>query len=324
MRFVELKKRLAAGDVNSVYLLTGQDEYLRSSALRQISALALLPELNVVRLDAPSSRDVRDAVLAVPMMSDRRVVIADGLTEADALDSYVSAPTPTTVLVLTNVSERAAGRKKASPAKTDTLRRLLSIAEEIDCSPPDERVIFAWMAAESKKFDVTVERDAAALLTEYCRNDMSRITSEFDKLAAYREGGRLTVSDVRDLVEPETDYAVWQLSGAVASGDAARAMEIFRSFDDDASRPEVLFGVLNNHFRKLYYSLLCDDGDLKKYLGMNERAMFAVRREARKFGTDRLARILLSLAQADEDIKNGAIPRDVASEILILKTVGEV
>ena len=168
------------------------------------------------------------------------------------------------------------------------------------------------------------ERDAAALLAEYCRSDMSRISGEFGKLASYRMGGRITPDDVRLMVQPEPEYAMWQLSGAIAAKNAAEAMKIYESFDEDARRPETLFGVVQSHFRRLYYSLTEDGETVKKLLGVRDNALYAIKREAAKFGEAALARILLSLAETDEDIKNGTLPRETASEVLILRTVGGI
>lgn len=305
-----------------MYVLTGTDEYLKASALRILKSKIAFPEMNVLALESPTAVELRDALTAFPMMSDYRLVQVDTVTDVSALGNYAESPNRTSVLVVTNPFPNA-GKKESKAA--EAVRRFLAKAEEIDCSPLDERTIFGWIAAESKKYDVQVERGAASLLAEYCRNDMSRISSEFGKLASYRIGGTVTEADVRASVEPELDFAVWQLSGAVAAGNGKEAFRIFGSFDDNAKAPEILFGVLYNHFRKLYYaSVTEDEALLKKELGMRDNALFAVRREAAKFGAERLKRILLALAESDEEIKNGVIPREMASEILILKTLGEM
>ena len=63
---------------------------------------------------------------------------------------------------------------------------------------------------------------------------------------------------------------------------------------------------------------------MKKLLGVRDNALYAIKREAAKFGEAALARILLSLAETDEDIKNGTLLRETASEVLILRTVGGI
>lgn len=321
MKFAELKKRVTGGEVLPVYLLTGSDEYLKSSAVKILKSKVTMPEFNSVTLESPSSISLRDALIAMPMMSDYRYVQVDNITEIDALEGYADNPNRSTILVITN--QEAAGNKKGKAA--EAVKRFISKAEEIDCSPLDERTIFGWMGSEAKKYDVQIERGAAALLVEYCLSDMSRISSEFGKLASYRIGSIITEADVKNLVEPELEFAVWQLSNAVAAKNSKEAMRIYNTFDESAKAPEMLFGVLYNHFRKLYYvEVTDDDALLKKELGIKDNALFASRREAKKFGKERLANILLALSTTDEDIKNGTLPRELASEVLLFKTLTDI
>ncbi len=321
MKFAELKKRVMGGEVLPVYYLTGTDEYLKSSAVRILKSKVEMPELDFVSLESPTSAALLDALTTLPMMSGYRLVKTDCPTEVDALEGYTERRNATGVLIITDPPAPSAKKSKAA----EGIKRFLSKAEEIDCSPLDERFIFGWIASEAKKYDVQVERSAAALLTEYCRSDMSRISSEFDKLASYRAGDTVREEDVRTLVEPELEFAVWQLSGAVAAGNAKEAMRIYNSFDVSAKTPEMMFGALYSHFRKLYYSLVTDDDALlAKELGMRGGAVYANRREAAKFGKERLEKILLALAETDEDIKNGVLPRELASEVLIFKTLTDI
>ena len=71
MKFSELKKRINSGDIKPFYVLTGNDEYLKSSAVRIIKSAVSMPELNALTLDSPTAVQLRDAVAAPPIMSDR-------------------------------------------------------------------------------------------------------------------------------------------------------------------------------------------------------------------------------------------------------------
>ncbi len=301
------------------YNLTGTDEYLKTSAIKILRSKVDMPELNYTVLENPTSVALRDALIATPMMSEYRCVQVDYITETDALNGYLDRPNRSSILIITD--QPAVGKGKAA----ESVRNFIAKAEVVDCSPLDERNIFGWLASEAVKYDVKVERAAASLLVEYCRNDMSRISSEFGKLASYRTGGIIKEEDVRDLVEPELDFAVWQLSGAVAARNGKEALRIYNSFDESAKAPEMLFGILYNHFRKLYYTAITeDDALLKKELGIKDNALFANRREAKKFGRERLKKILLALGETDEEIKNGVVPRELASEVLIFKTLTDI
>ncbi|MBQ7227062.1 MAG: DNA polymerase III subunit delta [Clostridia bacterium] len=323
MKFAELKKRVLGGEIKPFYQLTGDDEYLKSSARKILAGRIFMPELNVVSLENPTSSQLRDALSAMPMMSDRRLVIVDNISEVSAVQDLEWG---STILLLTHqATKKKTKPTKASKSQTneDAVGAFLVRAEEVDCSPMDESIIFNWLAVEAKKNEVTIDVESARLLCEYCRNYMSRISTEFAKLASYRMGGVITVEDVKKLVTPDTEYAVWQLSGAIASGNGKKAMEIYGGMNEDAKKPEVLLANLQSHFRKLFYSLTEAEEKLTKNL-MRSNALFAVKREAKRFGASRLAGILRSLGQTDEDVKSSVLPREVASETMISRILSEV
>ncbi len=318
MRFTELKSSLASAPPSFGYYLTGDDEYVRSRAVDMITAAASYPEFNVTVLDSPSSGAVLDELNALPVMSDIRCVVVRTLSEAEELADYPDDPNPTSVLV---VCGRAKGKR--GDKKDARLTAFLSSLTEVDCSPVDKTFVFRWMAAEGKKYDAAVTREAAELLWQYCRGYMTAISVETDKLCSYRSGGTVTADDVRDLVSPSAEYAVWQLAEAAAAGDTAKAYAVLRSMDSSAKAPEMLFALLYRHFRRMFYALVTpDEKTLAKELDMNPRSIFAVKREASRFGAATLKNILLRLSRADGDLKSGALSRDAAAEVLISAAAG--
>ncbi len=321
MKFAELKKSLASGQYSPIYLLTGDDEFLKTRAVDMLCAGIPYPEFNVINVDCPSSGELADILCAFPVMSDRRAVKVNTLNEAKELSKYLEHPDPSCTLIVRSIANAGARSKK----RDDGLSLLAEKAECVDCSPMEERYIFSWLASEARKYDVSVEEEAARLLCTYCRNYMSAVSAEFAKLASYRWGGRITAEDVRSLVSPSEEYAVWQLSNAVAAGNASEAYRILRSFDDGAIAPEVLFSLLYKHFRKLFYSLITKDADLlAREFDIKEKAMFAVKREATRFGANRLKKILLTLGSLDEELKNGSIDREAAPQVLVSAVINTI
>lgn len=318
MRFTELKSSLSSDPPSFGYYLTGDDEYVRSRAVDIITGGAAFPEFNVTTLDEPSSGAVLDELNAMPVMSDRRYVVVRVLSEAEELSGYDSSPSPTSVLV---VCGRAKGKR--GDKKDARLTAFLSSLTEVDCSPVDKTFVFRWMAAEGKKYGAAVTAEAAELLWQYCRGYMTSISVETDKLCSYRSGGTVTADDVRALVTPASEYAVWQLASAAASGDTEKAFAVLRSMDASARSPEMLFSLLYRHFRRMFYALVTpDESTLARELDMNARSVFAVKREASRFGAVKLKEILLRLSRIDGDIKSGALSRDAAAEVLISAAAG--
>src|ERR1051326_729602 len=114
----ELRRRLKGGQVEPLYLLFGQESYLRDAAVRAVMDAALkgaaLREFNETSFSLTSS-DVQHAIAAaeqLPMMAARRVVrVTDfvRLREEDeeALARYVTRPAETSVVIFVAATGRA-------------------------------------------------------------------------------------------------------------------------------------------------------------------------------------------------------------------------
>lgn len=317
MKFTELKSSLSSAPPAFGYYLTGDDEYVRSRAVSMITGGAAFPEFNVTELETPSSGEVLDELNVLPVMSDRRYVVVRTLAEAEELAVYPDAPSPSSTLVV-------CGRQKGKRDKNDArLTAFLSALTEVDCSPVDKQFVFGWMASEGKKYGAAITADAAELLWQYCRGYMTSISVETDKLCSYRSGGTVTADDVRALVTPSVEYAVWQLASAASSGDTAGAYAVLRSLDSSSAAPELLFSLIYKHFRKLFYTLVTpDETALARGLEMSAKSIYAVRREASHFGASRLKDVLLELARIDRDMKSGALSREAAAEVMISAAAG--
>lgn len=335
MEFSVLKKSLNDGNVKPMYVLTGDDEYLKNAAVNLVKGKISMPEFNFISLESPTSEEVKDALEAMPIMSDFRLVKVDKLSEAKALADYMDNPNPSSVLIITHAdiedkkekSKPKAAGAKASAKKSDKniLKDFLSSGEIVSCKPLNNHIIEVWLNAEAEKYGIKIERSASNLLIEYCRNYMMRISSEFQKLAAFCTDGTIRADDVRELVKPDVEYAVWEFSNAIAHGDMNAAVKVYNSFESSYQSPEMLFGLVYSHFRKMYYSLVCnDEEELLKSLKMTEKAVFMNRKEAQKFGKVKLRRLLKTLADMDAGFKSSSIVRDITAELIISRVIDEV
>ena len=112
MKFAELKKSLASGQYSPIYLLTGDDEFLKTRAVDMLCAGIPYPEFNVINVDCPSSGELADILCAFPVMSDRRAVKVNTLNEAKELSKYLEHPDPSCTLIVRSIANAGARSKK--------------------------------------------------------------------------------------------------------------------------------------------------------------------------------------------------------------------
>ncbi len=223
----DLRRSLAKGDVQPVYYLHGDEDFLKDDAVRLIVDSAVeagTRDFNLDRRRAPelTAEDFQTLVGTPPMMAARRGVV---VTEVECLQQrrprqqalktavggYLKRPSSDTVLVLV----QTAG-EKPDPA-------LVELAWTVDVSPlPPERV-GRWIQHHAGTLGLTIEPDAARHLQAAVGEDLQQLSAELQKLAVATTGRAATIADVADLVGVRSGETVYDFVDAVSGRRFAAA-----------------------------------------------------------------------------------------------------
>ena len=118
---------------------------------------------------------------------------------------------------------------------------------------------------------------------------MSRISCEVSKLKAYCDGD-ITRADVCEMTSAEPDVQIFQLSDAVGSGNAGRALEVLDALTGDGVRPMTVLNLLYGYYRRMLHAELHKgepDADVAALLG-KPGALYHLRRVSGKYSQVRL------------------------------------
>ena len=266
-------------------------------------SLVEMPEFNVsYAIDG----ELLSVAEVLPLGGSLRVVFGSS-KQLSELDKYLLNPNPSTVVVL--VGEL--GKLKTGQG-----------VEMIDCNRLDAGLLTKYIGALVKKTGLTIEVSAANLLIEYCSRLLSRIKTELDKLIGFcGEGGVISAENVREMVAPDLEYKVFELSDAIIKGDKERALLMLHDMlNEGAGSAQKVFGLLYGHFRRLLYVALAQPNDtaLSEKLGVKDYAVAVARRQAEKFSKAKLKGIVDKLHDIDFGIKNGKIGDRIALESFVI------
>ena len=313
MKFQELKSSLTSG-VKPIYLIEGEDAFLRESALKLLKDGFLQePDFNLSNL---SVEDVKQdpevlftAVQSYPFMGDWRfVVLREYYPTAQELKSKMiksvfNEPIDTTVLIILN-QEPCLNLKK------------LETVTVVDCARLTDDMIMRWVRAEAKKSNVIVDKDAITLLIDYSNGDMTKISGEVNKLVAYvGNGGQIGENDVETVCTKDTDYNVFALTDAMGKGDTEKVLSMLKDMLSKNSNKYQLFASVYYHFRKLLHVSISSlsESELCESLGIrNPKAIFVLKNQAKTFKVKRLKEICDKFAYYDSAFKRGDVPEDNA------------
>jgi len=249
----------AASGIRPAYLIAGTDESKIGAALARLRARAEReggPGALESFSSDPGARGGPDAaglVAAIPAMSltaERRYLLAEGVERwsakqaAPVIAALATLPDATTVVLVAH----------EDPPKVRAPKGLAEAVEKAggqvhSYAAPKTRDLPAWLVGEAKRRNLTLDRDAAALLVERMGESTVRLTTELDRLSIWAGAeARVTRADLEAMVADTSEEVAWALSDALVAGDVATAQ---RAAERLAGQGESVTGLVYQAAKRL-------------------------------------------------------------------------
>lgn len=253
-----VRKQIAEGKADPIYLLVGDDDVEMTRLAAELSSL-VEDELRAFNLErvyfgekSVSAASIVGSARTLPMMGDRRVIVVlraekllkpkrrgkdveendedqgPGAGSADVLDAYVKRPEPRTTLVFVATDVDRSRKLYKSLQKTGTIVECWGLRGSKDARVDLRQV--ARVAEQLVKQAVTdaglqIEPAAARLVAERAGTDISTLRGDMDRLLLYAAGKKtIELKDVHEVVSAETAQDDWAVTNAIQRGDRAEAL----------------------------------------------------------------------------------------------------
>lgn len=316
MKFALLKKHLQTKEYHSAYLISGDDAYVVQSAENMFkNIIEICKDINISNfINSKDAYSIIEDLQILPILDQYRlVIVTDYKGDTDLFLKYLENPNKTSILVFVQTS----GIK-------ENFSKLITKIEPVDCNKLEESQILSFIANNASIYDSAIEKSAALTLMKYCSNDLTRISRELEKLALFKYQDVIRQSDVEELVNPDTDYKIFELSEAVANKQSQKAISILSSMQQNGTSDVSLLGLLYSHFRRLFYcSLSQENASLASLLNVKEYAVKKTKEQAKKYSPRRLKAICDMYHKLDYDFKNGFITDSLALQTYMLSILNE-
>jgi DNA polymerase-3 subunit delta len=254
-----VRKQLAAGKPDPIYLIVGDDEAEMSRLSADVSALVEdeLRAFNLERLyageKAASPAAIVEAARTFPMMGDRRVVVVlraekllkpkrrgkaadeedagegeEPAGDLDVLEAYVKNPEPRTTLVFVAADVDRTRRIYKAIHKQATIVECWGLKGGRDgrvdlrqVARTAEALVKQAVAVAGQQIDPV----AARLVAERAGTDIATLRGDVDRLLLYAAGKpKIDLKDVQEVVSAETAQDDWAVTTAIQRGNTAEAL----------------------------------------------------------------------------------------------------
>ncbi|MCS7082108.1 MAG: DNA polymerase III subunit delta [Bacteroidetes bacterium] len=317
LRVEDVRAQIRHGNIQPVYLLYGEEDFLQERLERELIERLLPAEAYAFDLDrfyGPEAEWERviAACRAVPVLAERRVVVLrqmQALSGVQRLRPYLEHPNPRAVLLL---------RYDGQPNFAQDLYRILrEKAVILECRPLPEQHLYGWVREEARIRGRDIEPEAVALLVDYVGTNLRALDQELEKLCIYVDASSvITAEDVENVVGHSREHTVFELQKAIGQGNFTRAYGILerrlRHSGTALGEALMILSWLGRYFLNLgklheLAQMQASEEEMSRQTGINRYFLKDYLGDLRRYPEARVERALLALEEADAALKTGHV-----------------
>ena len=316
-----------------VYILRGEEDYLRDSFLAELKKLCL-PEgteaFNYHRLQGPAldMDALTGSVEAMPFMGERTLtevrdfdVNRTAAYDADALRAFLQdVPDWATVVFLFSPGYTPDSRLAA-------VKAMKAAGQDMDFTSPGEGELIRWVTRRLESLDKTIDPSTASYLLWVCGDKMNALIPELTKIAGYARGKAVTRADIDAVAKKTPETTIFDLTDALGAGSYDKAAKLLADLLADRDEPpQKQISMISEQFRRLYIARLAADSRrgteyitacIPELTGRSY-PLRLLQKACKNFTAERLARAVSLCAGCDYAMKDtGGEPEALMKELLL-------
>ena len=329
-----LKKNISADKLLPVYLLFGEDGFLKKNYSNKILKLVTEPDdiFNCCKFTGESDlQEVYDAVLQIPFATDKKYIeICDfdfekcSKSDFERILELISEVPDTAVLVLRFDNIEVDSKKSAK------FKKMVAAAEKnggiAACLDHKKEAELVKMLCDgAAKRGARFEPSAARYLIETAGQDIELLKGELDKLCAYVGKGQITKETVENISPKTVEASVYNLSKYILDCDVTSSLKILDDLFFMRVEPMIILSTVSSVYVDMmrFFCAKCGGAakkEIDEIYGYKNRAFLLDKAETnlRKFDKNKLSLSLEALTKADNSLKSfGANSRIVLEQLIV-------
>ncbi len=329
-----------------VYILRGDDQEAIEGHIQTFYESLGSPDMadmNTSHLEGNSYslNDLRSAALALPFLTERRLVIVEDAIKPYAgngkqkirqefltlLDSL--PPSTGLVLVVQDFMKYNSKTKGWDWSSVHDQHWLIKWSKNagtraivIDCPLPRGRDMENWIKNKTVDLGGAISPQAANKLSDFVGSNTLRASQEITKLLTYVNFARpIEHDDVEQLTTEDRESDIFELVDAIGRRDGAKALEMLHLLLE-VSDVIPIFSMITRQFRLLLQTKEITVGggnehNVAQRLHLHPFVARKLVEQGNKFDLAGLETIYHRLLEIDVDHKTGGMPGDMALDVLI-------
>ena len=325
-----------------LYILAGPDDFSRAEALAEIKkglgdASMLASNTSIFDGKKVSPAELAVVCQAVPFLSEKRLIVAEGLLERFSSDAPKSKGKKTTrasvkqndiesfINILANLPESTvAVLVDGETGKNNPLLDGISPKAKVSSFPllKGEKLI-QWIKKRVSKEGGKISPAAVGLLEKQVGGDLWVMSGEIAKLATYALGRQIEEEDVSRLVGYTRQANIFNMVDAVLGFKAGAGQQMLQQLMQEGMAPPQILFMISRQVRLMIQAkaMLKErkaQSEIQTKLGLfNEFVCAKTLEQTNMYSFDRLKELYHKLLETDIAIKTGKYNDELALNILV-------
>ena len=327
MTYDDFRNALKSKDLSQLYFFTGEEDFLSAFCLNETKKALIDPSFEDFNFksysEAPSAEDADSFIRALPLMSEKKLVIfnnckiySNSLSSKNKwVEFFSTLPDYVVCIVREQISEKG---KKGSVVE----QAVKSMGKEVNFEYLKEARLKPWLikAAASRGKSLS-DRDSEYIIKNLGRS-MTLLKSEIEKISAKAEEFVITRADIDSVIRDSFTENIFALIDAVFSKRRLIAYNILYELYESKIEPNEIWNLLSSQTLSIYKAKLMmtqkmSMTEVKKSISYNPYAAERLVANASKISLSDIEKLIFMLTEAEKGYKTGAMNLDCALDLLI-------
>lgn len=331
-----LEKDLKQGNLNSIYLLYGEETFLLESCLKKIkNNFGERKEgINEIKLDDTNVNSIISDMETPAFGYEKKIIIVrnSGLFKKEG-KRKTGVNTKLIENIARYINENIETIKEAVVLvfveKEIEKNELYKEVEKngIVCEFQELKPIqlIARIKAICKAYKVNIDDNTAKYFIECAGTNMQDLINEIRKLIEYGgENSEITKKEIDLLCIKQLDSVIFDLTDNIGKKNVTKALQVLNDLLYQKEPIQKILITLYNHFKKLYITKLAirENKNIAESLKLKPNQIFLVNKykmQANYFGEKELRTIIEELINLDYNYKTGLIDLNIGLESILCR-----
>lgn len=319
-----LNEDIKNNDYKSVYLLYGEEDYLKKQYKEKLKK-GILPDdnsMNYAYFEGKGADENEIIMLSdtMPFLSEKRLIIVENSgffkVKKEELAAYIANIPETTVLVF--IESEVDKRNKV-------YKEVVKKGRAVEIKIQDERTLILWIASLIKKENKKVKESTIRYLIDKTGDNMESLSNELEKLFSYTFlRDEITTKDIDAIVTVKMQNHIFDMVDAVSTKKQKKALDLYNELLALKEPPMRILYMLGRQFRQLYeVKQLKKEGYSKSQIaskaGMHPFVVGKNMIQSEHFSSKKLKEIMEDALELEKAVKTGDLKDVVSVELFIVK-----